>query len=200
MPQSYKHIVCDDALHPAIVRAACAAWPADTDPIWFRYASGKYGSRDRQVPAAAWQCVLDIARHPAIQAEWPDVFPDLSLHAAGLHMSPRGTTLGLHRDADHHNVTGWQRRLSAVLFLNTEWSANAGGVLQLHTDQDATNTVAIQPQFNRLAVFECTDTSWHSVSEVTHDEPRKTISLFFYDATPAPRTRPQAEFQGQSHV
>lgn len=118
---------------------------------------------------------------------------DASLHGGGLHISVPGGKLDVHLDYNIHPVTGQQRRLSAILYLNPVWKEEWGGGLELwNSDMTACHAV-IPPKFNRLVVFENTEHSFHG-----HPDPLKCpedvvrISLAnFYLTDPVPGAVPR---------
>jgi hypothetical protein len=59
-----------------------------------------------------------------------------------------------------------------------------GGNLELWPDGMKGKQVTVQSKFNRLAVMATHDTSWHSVSPVTHDAARCCVSNYYFSDSP----------------
>src|SRR5262249_34806488 len=82
-----------------------------------------------------------------------------------------------------HPRYGLDRRLNAILYLNSNWQEEYGGHLELW-DRDMTRCVSrIAPLFNRLVVFTTTDFSYHghpNVLECPEGMTRKSLALFYY--------------------
>ena len=72
-----------------------------------------------------------------------------------------------------------------LLYMSEDWVSEYGGHLELYGgDRDTPNyseIKSIEPTFNRLVLFECTDRSWHAVQPIlSKDEfTRKVIGLFY---------------------
>jgi hypothetical protein len=180
--------IIDDAVPPELLRAAIAEFPGPDWRHWHKYADGnavKYGTRDRlRIPPACWEVLRSLFALPIEELTGiSGTFPDVELYGAGLHLIPAGGHLGMHLDSDHHPITGWKREFSGVLFLEE----NVGGELVL----GETN---IEPRFNRLAMFRCTDQSWHGVPNPPRFD-RKTLSVFWWSQNESDRIRPAARFQ-----
>lgn len=184
-PDPFPHMIIESAVPPGLLMAAYAHWPHETDSCWHRYPSGKLATRGPMDSIGQPFCAAlhAMATHPRIA---DGVFPDWTLNGAGLHTMGLGVSLGRHLDPDHHPVKGYRRRYSAILFAN----ACEGGTLVLH----GTPEKRIDPAFNRMVVFECSDRSFHSVEAVRDGEARKSLALFFCDLEEGERKRPQAEF------
>ena len=194
--EPFRHLVADNWFAPELCRAACAEWPDERWPYWLRYEDArgsKYVTRDpdRLTPAckALVQQMLGLRLDGLLYL--PDTFPDTSLYGAGMSMFLRGSDLPLHLDSDHNPITKWERAASAILYL----SECDGGELQLWNRTGIRVDKWVAPKVGRLVIFECGDTSWHSVAPVIAGR-RLALSLFFWRQPAAdfePR-RPRAEF------
>jgi hypothetical protein len=176
----FLHMIVDDWASAELCRAAVAEWPSEDWPHWLRYdgeRGTKFATRDplRLTPSCT-EIVRDLLRLPVEKLiGTPGTFPDTSLYGAGMSMIPPGGELPLHLDSDHNPVTGWERALSAVVFL----SECEGGQLNLWdaSGQAIVKSIAHRP--GRLVLFGCSDVSWHSVSTVTEGT-RLSVSCFFW--------------------
>ena len=121
----------------------------------------------------------------------PGLIPDDSYLGGGVHVSTSGGKLGIHADFNLHPRTGHHRRLNALLFLNRNWDPSWGGQLELWDEGITSCQKMIDPLFNRLAIFNVTDKSFHGVPRKISCPPdRRRISLALYYYT---EDRPEEE-------
>ena len=195
-------VVIENAFTPEMVRAAEAEWPATNWPWWHVYGDGnanKLASKDpsRITPASAR--LLDRMANLEVDSVFKQtgLFPDFTMHGAGMHAIGNGGFLKAHLDSDHHPTMGWSREVSGVLFLNEHWEPSWGGELQLLNPEGKEVIKCLSPKFNRLVLFRCRGTAWHQVSPVTcpETESRKTLAMFWWSKKSSPGTRPTALFK-----
>jgi Rps23 Pro-64 3,4-dihydroxylase Tpa1-like proline 4-hydroxylase len=111
-----------------------------------------------------------------------DLSPDLHLHGAGLHASPRGGKNDLHLDYMIHPVTMKERRLNLIVFLNKEWDHVWGGNLELWDSECRKRTKVIKPEFNTAILFKTGLASYHGLPRpITGPENiwRKTLTNYY---------------------
>jgi Rps23 Pro-64 3,4-dihydroxylase Tpa1-like proline 4-hydroxylase len=121
---------------------------------------------------------------------------DPYLVGGGLHEIKAGGLLKVHADFNKHALTGLDRRLNILVYLNKDWKEEYGGHFELWNRQMTNCAKRILPTFNTLAMFSTTDTSYHG-----HPDPltcpegnsRKSIALYYYS-----NGRPQHEIDPSS--
>lgn len=125
----------------------------------------------------------------------PDLLYDPHYFGGGTHDNRQGQGLDAHVDFNRHPVTHSHRRLNLIVYLNRNWQADWGGVLELHRDPraDDDQVTRVLPGWNRAVVFETTESSWHGFTPISlpaaeADRSRRSIALYFYT-----RERPSAE-------
>jgi hypothetical protein len=119
------------------------------------------------------------------------LLPDPHYFGGGLHQIEQGGFLKIHADFNKHQRLHLDRRLNAILYLNHDWNESWGGHLELWDRSMTERVVSLAPVFNRLVVFETTDTSFHG-----HPDPlqcpagvcRRSLALYYYS-----NGRPAAE-------
>lgn len=123
---------------------------------------------------------------------------DGSLHGGGVHVTTRGGKLDIHLDYNIHPVTGKQRRLSAILYLNPVWRPDWGGALELWNWDMTACRARVMPKFNRLVVFENTEFAFHGHPDPLNcpeDTPRISLANFYLtDPVPGAVPRKRAQF------
>lgn len=112
-----------------------------------------------------------------------ELISDPSFIGGGIHVTTTGGRLGIHSDFNIHPIHKTHRRLNALLFLNRDWDPAWKGQLQLWTPDMKQCVKSIDPYFNRLVVFNVTDTSFHGVPETIVCPPNKrriSLALYYY--------------------
>lgn len=98
----------------------------------------------------------------------------------GLYVHRNGDFLSVHKDKPTKAIT-------AILYLNPEWPAEAGGRFQCFasSDPEASPVSEIAPAGGQLLAFKPTDQSWHAVSVITHPtgEERLTVQIEYWVTT-----------------
>jgi Rps23 Pro-64 3,4-dihydroxylase Tpa1-like proline 4-hydroxylase len=77
------------------------------------------------------------------------------------------------------------RRVNALLFLNRGWDPQWKGQLELWAQNLSAPVVSIEPEFNRLVVFNITDDAYHGVPDrivCPPDRRRLSLALYYYTA------------------
>jgi hypothetical protein len=100
----------------------------------------------------------------------------------GYHLVGNGGFLKVHADFSHHPITGLERRVNLLLYLNEGWKEEWGGSLLL-CDPDKKPVKSILPVFGRCVIFTTSDVSFHG-----HPDPmklpkgvvRKSLALYYY--------------------
>lgn len=194
--EPFRHVVIDDFLQPQIAAALLAEFP-EFDPSHALNEDGKVGSKavfERIRALGPTYSRLDA--HIQTQeflgmvssiTGIPDLLYDPHYFGGGTHDNRNGQALDAHVDFNRHPVTNTHRRLNLIIYLNPDWQAEWGGVLELHSDphSDHDRVTRVVPLFNRAVIFETTEHSWHGFSPITlpasrQHEARRSIALYFY--------------------
>lgn len=113
---------------------------------------------------------------------------DPELFGGGLHQSIAGAFLDVHIDYNIHPKTKQHRRLNILVYMNKDWKDEYEGHLELWDmcDGKKERIERIAPLFNRMAMFETNQISYHG-----HPHPlrtpkgvsRKSVAAYYYTAT-----------------
>ena len=108
-------------------------------------------------------------------------------HGAGLHSNPPNGRLDMHLDYSIHPITGKERRVNLLIYMNKDWQDDWNGKLELWEGDknNMTNVSAAQsipPNFNNAVLFRTSDISWHGMPEPVkcpEGECRKSIAIYY---------------------
>ena len=116
-----------------------------------------------------------------------ELCPDYGLHGGGIHMHQAGDYLNVHLDYDVHPKMQMKRKLNIIIYLTPNWKEEWGGNLGLWSHNEETSEPkelisSIVPYFNRAAIFDTTQNSWHGVTEGINSPAgvyRKSLALYY---------------------
>jgi hypothetical protein len=195
----FPHVVIDDFLPPDVLDAVLDEFPTPGDVEWWRFDSGtekKLASTSPEVMGLVTRQVLaELNGATAIDflrvlTGIEGLVPDPHLFGGGLHQIERGGFLEVHADFNLHPLTGLERRLNLLLYLNRDWDPAWGGALELWNHDMTRCEASIDPVFNRCVVFSTTARSYHGHPKVLacpDTVTRKSLALYYYarDADPS---------------
>jgi len=110
---------------------------------------------------------------------------DPYMNGAGVHYHQTNTKLDLHLDYSIHPITGKERRLNLIYFLNEEWNQEWNGALELWNDADGKPkecVTRIYPKPNSAVLFKTSDISIHGLPDsiqCPENVGRKTFAIYF---------------------
>ena len=111
------------------------------------------------------------------------LFSDPYYTGGGVHFMQRGGWLKIHSDFKKHPVTGLDRRLNMIIFLNENWKESYGGYLELWDKKMGKCIKKVPPLINKTIIFNTTDYSNHGVPDPLNcprNMVRKSIALYYY--------------------
>lgn len=124
---------------------------------------------------------------------------DPHLHGAGLHCHPPGGKLDMHLDYSIHPITGKERRVNLIVYLNKDWEENYGGDIQLWDSEFTEAKQNVFPLFNRAVIFQTNDISYHGMPypvKCPEGNSRKSIAIYYVsDPTHVGEVRYKAHFR-----
>ena len=198
----YPHIVIDNFLDPAAIKAAIAEFPPLDSEQWTNYLhvnERKFSHTDPSTWGPTLQQILEELNSPRFVQfvgqllGQDDLIADPSLEGGGLHQSERGGFLNIHADFTvHPHHRNWQRRANLLLYLNEDWQPEYGGDLELWSADMKECVEKVSPVANRALIFTTDPTSFHG-----HPEPmlcpegvaRRSLALYYFSVEEDPMVR-----------
>ena len=195
--EPFPHAVFDDFLPQAVVDEALEVFPAVKSAYWVTKRAGTAIKQDshrldkeRLLPPFLRRLIWELNAAPFLMflsalTGIEGLTPDPYLEGGGVHQIPAGGFLKVHADFNRHPITGLDRRLNVLIYLNKDWSAEYGGDLELWSRDMTACVRKVAPLAGRCVVFSTTDHSFHG-----HPDPltcpegrtRKSLALYYYTA------------------
>lgn len=194
--QPFPHVVIDDFLDPALLRALLPSFPRSDGRRFF----------DRDQERFKVQIAPDDIADPALRGLLLELnspallgflealtgidglIPDPYYVGGGLHEIRSGGHLSIHADFNLHDQMKVERRLNLLLYLNDDWPAPWGGDLELWDRTMTACQVKIAPIIGRAVIFNTDADSYHGHPDplaCPPDRSRRSIATYYYTA---PRT------------
>jgi len=136
----------------------------------------------------------------------PGLISDPYLSGGGLHQTARGGRLKVHSDFNVHPSLNLTRQLNMIVYLNDDWDESWGGGLELWNEQMTKAEVVIQPHLGNVAIFTCSDISFHGLPDPISCPPdrfRRSLAFYYFTAdgrTPEPRSTLWKERPGEDFM
>jgi hypothetical protein len=188
----FPHIVLDGFLPEPVLDGVIDEFPAPGEEAWIRFQS----EHERKLASVGDEGMGENIRQLLGQfnsAAFIDflqqltgiagLVPDPYLEGGGMHQILPGGHLNVHVDFNRHPVTGLDRRLNVLLYLNRDWQEQWGGALELWSADMQRAEQRILPLFNRLVVFSTTEFSFHGHPHplaCPDDTTRRSLALYYY--------------------
>lgn len=199
----YPHGVFDDFLESEAAQRAMQAFPGIQDDGWIHYMhvnEKKHGLNKIDLIPEPLREVIQALNSPEFVAALsqltgiPNLLPDPSLEGGGLHQSKRGGFLNIHADFTvHPHKRHWRRRVNVLVYLNEGWQPEYRGELELWTRDMKACAQKILPVYNRCAIFNTDEDSFHGLPDpiqCPEDMTRKSIALYYFtEEKETPRKR-----------
>jgi Rps23 Pro-64 3,4-dihydroxylase Tpa1-like proline 4-hydroxylase len=120
-----------------------------------------------------------------------DRFTNWLVGATGIELKGTQRSIGIytHRNGDFLSVHKDKptKAITVIIYLNTDWPAEAGGRFQGFTsgDRGGRPVSEIMPVGGQLLAFRPTEQSWHAVSKITHPDgvERVTVQVEYWLST-----------------
>jgi Rps23 Pro-64 3,4-dihydroxylase Tpa1-like proline 4-hydroxylase len=112
----------------------------------------------------------------------PNLLADPSLSGGGIHATGSQGHLDVHVDFNFHREMQAHRRLNILIYFNKGWQPQWGGEFELWDKDVKVCHHRLLPIFNRMAIFETNEISFHGVRAVKcpAGEARKSFAGYYY--------------------
>ncbi len=204
----FRHVCIDGFLEPRYAKTALESFPPEDSSVWKTpenvHTHAKSVLRGLKYEQFGWSVrpIFDYLASAITLTRLADMFsiaglmPDPYYSEGGYHRIGRGGFLDIHADFSHSDITGLERRLNLIIYLNEGWQPEWGGELKLYA-KDLTPMASYEPLFNRAVIFETGATSYHGHPkplDCPEGEYRKSIALYYYTLPRPERVRRRAFF------
>lgn len=198
--EPFPHVVIDNFLPERVANRVLAEFPNPQSPVWsardpiHQPQKLDMGSAERLVIAPPYiQSILFLFNAYAMiefleaLTDIAGLIPDPHLTGGGMHQTLSGGSLAIHADFNYVKKLKLYRRINVLLYLNKSWKDEYGGHLELWNPNMTHCVTKILPIFNRCAIFNTSQSSYHG-----HPEPlnipkhmtRKSLALYYYTHDP----------------
>ncbi len=180
-----EHVIINDFLE-----TPDEIYISDPDDTWFKYDNpfeGKYLKNDlSDVPTVknlidtmySEEFLSIISKITGID----NLEIDPYLNAGGIHAYPRFGRSGIHLDYNIHPITGKERRISILLYMNKNWKDEWGGKLKVWDDKLDNETVINHSLWNTAVIFRTNGLAYHGFPEpimCPEGVYRKAIGIYY---------------------
>jgi Rps23 Pro-64 3,4-dihydroxylase Tpa1-like proline 4-hydroxylase len=198
--EPFPHLILDEVFNPDFLEQVADCYPEPNDEDWWKYQNvleKKLARNDiHRLALPIQRLIHELQSNRFVKflealTGIPALITDHTLNGGGLHQIVRGGKLDVHADYNYHPLTHLDRRVNVIVYLNRNWRPEWKGNLELWDKDMLECKKSVEPIFNRLAVFNVTDQSFHGHPdplECPEHESRKSIALYYYS-----NGRPAAE-------
>jgi Rps23 Pro-64 3,4-dihydroxylase Tpa1-like proline 4-hydroxylase len=199
--EPFPHAVIDGLFDKDVLDAIVEGFPPVDNPIWqvsedegIQIKLRSDWKRERDIPPRIRDFIHFLNSGEFLQrittlTGIEHLISDPYYTGGGLNCILPGGLLDVHCDGNWHDAMAVHRRLNLIVFLNERWDPGWHGALEFW-DREMTRCVkAIEPDLNRLVVFETHDYSYHGHPHplaCPSDRMRRSLILYYYTSTPRP--------------
>ena len=188
--QPFPHVVLDDFLPEAFIRAILEHFPSKEDCTVFRNklnVEGKRGYRPDNLGDSPCRHYLSLFNSgPFLKlvekiTGVEGLIPDPYFEGGGFHEIDSGGRLDVHTDFNLYDRLKLIRKINLLIYLNEDWDASYGGDLELWRGSE--KYVSIEPLLNRCVIFDTDKESLHGHPKpltCPPDRSRRSIAIYYY--------------------
>lgn len=202
----FEHVIIDSFFSDALAEKLYAEFPEPSSQ-WHHYDNPieqKYALNDL-AGLMSFKDTFNYLQTPEVLSLMreitciEDLEADPYLHGAGLHAYPAdGGKLDIHLDYCVHPISGKERRVNLIVYLNKNWNTSWGGQLQLWDAKLEKCCELVPSAFNSAVMFRTSDVSYHGLPvpmKGPAGEYRKSIAIYYVsNVHPGAALRLKAEF------
>jgi 2OG-Fe(II) oxygenase superfamily len=191
----WPHLVLTDLIEPDLLAAAESEEHEPALGLRLRQATRQAKAESPKASGPRALRILDALCSPSFVGFLEDVtgihglIPDPAHYWAGLHVFPPGAFQALHRDFRVHPITRLFHRVNVIVYLNSDWSAEYGGDLELWTSDVTRCTRRIAPRAGTTVIFESSARALHGIPDPIRcpaDRARLSLASNYYTVAADP--------------
>ena len=198
----FPHLVLEDLFNPDLLKLVREEFDLQPEGGWKDVRSAYESTRRSELGAAlgpASQIYFNLTNSSWFM-QWlsqvtgtPYLLSDPQRFGGGLHESRPGGTFAIHRDFSFHPHVGLKNEMVVITYLNRDWQARWGGVLELWNAKDGECKARVQPEFGHTLIMPHGPASYHG-----HPGPlqppegvtRRSIASYYYTSPKAGQQDP----------
>jgi len=186
----FEHVVIDNFFNDEYAELLYNNFPDVADKNWFSYwnpIEKKYAMNNFSESEIYNNLFLELQSNDTLElvkkiSGINNLEIDKHLHGAGVHYHPKGGKLDMHLDYSIHPISGKERRVNLIIYMNKNWKDEYHGDVQFWNKEFTECESNIYPVFNRAVLFRTSDISWHGLPTPINcpsDMRRKSIAIYY---------------------
>ena len=182
----YRYVVIDNFFKEDLANKLLSEYPSKDDSGWYQFRDkidgiknvleqGMYGISDIKNIPDFWNKIIlklnsstfceELKKITGVLEILPDTYNKIG-QWTGLRVMKKGSYQLIHSDARLHPHLKKEKKLTIVGYLNKNWQESDEGYLEIWNNEMTECVEKIAPLFNRVILFENTETSYHGVPKV----------------------------------
>lgn len=200
--QPFPHLVIKDLFNPALLELVREEFDLQPQHGWKDVQSVYESTRRSELGAAlgpASQIYFNLVNSSWFM-QWvsavtgtPYLLSDPQRFGGGLHESRPGGNFAIHRDFNYHPHVGLKNEMVMITYLNSDWQAAWGGVLELWNAKNGECKATVAPEFGHTLLMPHGPASYHG-----HPGPlcppegvtRRSVAAYYYTSPKAGQQDP----------
>lgn len=210
--QPFAHLVIKDLFNPALLELVREEFDFQPQHGWKDVQSVYESTRRSELGAAlgpASQIYFNLVNSSWFM-QWvsavtgtPYLLSDPQRFGGGLHESRPGGNFAIHRDFNYHPHVGLKNEMVMITYLNSDWQAAWGGMLELWNAKNGECKATVAPEFGHTLLMPHGPASYHG-----HPGPlcppegvtRRSVAAYYYTSPKAGQQDPDEAVSIFMHV
>jgi len=209
----YRYVVIDNFFEKSLIDKLYNEYPSGDNKDWYKSRDDIHGtknvleqglwalSKKEHIPDLWLNVLLKLnslefcrllERLTGISDLLPDDYNETG-QWSGLRVMKKGSYQLIHSDSRVHPHLNLEKKLTIVGYLNKNWMEEDSGCLEIWNSDMTKCVKKVEPLFNRVILFENTETSYHGVPKVNNYR-RSFLASYLKDEKDFKETRSKALF------